>query len=491
MIVSTKTVSEVSTSLLAAYSFEKEEPKNLKSLDELSDSQTSNAIKAGEFSGKEGETLLLHCKGKAKRLLLLGLGKREEFTAQKLRSASGKATAQAKKLKQRELALSLDVHLPISVYDASQAAIEGAFLATYSFDKYKTEKKEGESEKIEVGELTLLATSSDARAVENGAGIGTITGECQNLARAMCNEPPNNATPSSISKNAEQLAKQYGLKAKIFSASDLKKMNMNALLAVASGSVQEPKMVVLEYFGGKDKICLVGKGITFDSGGISLKPGKDMEKMKFDKSGAIDVIAAAVAAARLKLPLHIIAIAPLTENVPSGSAYKPADIITTSTGKTIEIQNTDAEGRVILADALAYASSLKPNAIIDLATLTGACVVALGSVAAGIMGNDEKLIEKIKKAGSESGEKVWQFPMWKEYDELVKSDVADVKNVGTPGQAGTIAGAKLLEKFVSSPWVHIDIAGVSDSDREKPEFSKGATGYGVRLLTRLLQTWKK
>lgn len=491
MVVSTKTVSEVPTGLLAVFSFEKEEPKSLKQLDELSSNQASDVIKAGEFLGKDNETLLLHCKGKAKRLLLLGLGKREEFEAQKLRAASGKALAQAKKIKQRELALSLDARLPLSAFDASQATVEGALLASYSFDKYKTEKKEEEKEKAEVSELTLLTSQSEARAVENGANIGTITGECQNLARAICNEPPNHATPTSISQTIEKVAKQYGLKAKIFGASDLKKMNMNALLAVASGSVQEPKLAVLEYVGGKEKICLVGKGITFDSGGISLKPGKDMEKMKFDKSGALAVIAAAVAAARLKLPLHVIAIAPLTENTPSGAAYKPSDIIKTSEGKTIEIVNTDAEGRVILADALAYASSLKPVAIIDLATLTGACVVALGNVAAGIMGNDEKLIEKVKKAGSESGEKVWQLPMWKEYDELVKSDVADVKNVGTPGQAGTIAGAKLLEKFVSSPWVHVDIAGVAENEREKPEFSKGATGYGVRLLTRLLQTWKK
>lgn len=252
-------------------------------------------------------------------------------------------------------------------------------------------------------------------------------------------------------------------------------------------------MVVLRYEGGRKgaaPIALVGKGVTFDTGGISIKPSTDMDKMKYDKSGAIAVLCSLVAASRLKLKINLIAVMALTENTPSGSASKPGDLVTAMSGKTIEILNTDAEGRVILADALHYAESFNPQAVISIATLTGACTVALSNKAAGLMGNNSKIIRQLKEAGDYAYERVWELPMWSEYDEHVKSEIADVRNTGTiPGHAGTIVAAKFLEKFVSKPWAHLDVAAMMDSDKDKPEFARGGTGYGVRLLAMFAENW--
>ncbi|MFH1443308.1 MAG: leucyl aminopeptidase [Candidatus Micrarchaeota archaeon] len=316
--------------------------------------------------------------------------------------------------------------------------------------------------------------------------------EAANLSRDLDNEPGNVGTPAFIAKMAEEAGKKYGFKCKVLNRADIEALKMHSFLSVAKGSVQEPKFVIMEWNPrGRETVVLVGKGITFDSGGISLKPSKDMEKMKWDKSGACTVIGAMAAAAQLKLPQHIVALAPLTENLPSGSASKPGDVVYASNGKSIEIANTDAEGRLVLADALAYAAKYKPKAVIDFATLTGACVVALGDVCAGVMGNDEKLMEKLRKAGEKTGERVWQLPLWKEYDDKIKSDIADVKNIGMgSGDAGAITAAAFLKKFVNYPWAHVDIAGTAWNDNEKPYGIKGATGFGVRLIIEMLREWK-
>jgi leucyl aminopeptidase len=375
---------------------------------------------------------------------------------------------------------------------AAQALVEGVVLALYRFDKFKTE----ENDRKDVVALTLVATNREqAKVVQHGAHIGHILGESANFARSLINHPSNEMTPSILAEQARQMAKEYGLKCEILERKDMEKLGMGLLLGVAQGSDQPPKFIILEHRGGKrnqGNIVFVGKGITFDSGGISIKPADGMERMKYDMSGGAAVIGALRAAAILKVPHNVIGLIPATENLPSGKATKPGDVHRAMNGKTAEIINTDAEGRLILGDALAYAARYKPIACVDLATLTGACVVALGHEAIGMLGNDqsEQIMDRLKNAGMRAGERVWQLPLWDEYLEHVKSDVADVKNVGMSRAAGTIAGAAFLVKFVDGyPWVHLDIAGTAWADREQPYKPKGGTGVGVRLLTQMLLDW--
>jgi leucyl aminopeptidase len=302
-------------------------------------------------------------------------------------------------------------------------------------------------------------------------------------------------TPTILAEQAHQMAKDCHLKCEVLDRKDIEKLGMGLLLGVAQGSEEPPKFIILEHRGGKrgqGNLVFVGKGITFDSGGISIKPADGMERMKYDMSGGAAVIGALRATALLKVPQNVIGLIPATENLPSGKATKPGDVHRAMNGKTAEIINTDAEGRLILGDALAYAARYKPVACVDLATLTGACVVALGHEAIGMMGNaqGEALMDRLRQAGMRTGERVWQLPLWDEYLEHVKSDVADVKNVGMGRAAGTIAGAAFLVKFVDDyPWVHLDIAGTAWADRDQPYKPKGGTGVGVRLLTQMVLDW--
>jgi leucyl aminopeptidase len=302
-------------------------------------------------------------------------------------------------------------------------------------------------------------------------------------------------TPSILAEQARQMAKDCHLKCEVLDRKDIEKLGMGLLLGVAQGSEEPPKFIILEHRGGKrgqGNLVLVGKGITFDSGGISIKPADGMERMKYDMSGGAAVLGALRATALLNVPQNVIGLIPATENLPSGKATKPGDVHRAMNGKTVEIINTDAEGRLILGDALAYAARYQPIACVDLATLTGACVVALGHEAIGMMGNAqcEALMDRLRQAGTRTGERVWQLPLWDEYLEHVKSDVADVKNVGMGRAAGSIAGAAFLAKFVDGyPWVHLDIAGTAWADREQPYKPKGGTGVGVRLLTQMVLDW--
>ncbi|MCY3762918.1 MAG: leucyl aminopeptidase, partial [Gemmatimonadetes bacterium] len=312
------------------------------------------------------------------------------------------------------------------------------------------------------------------------------------LARDLANHPGNTATPTYLASAARRIARSRSLRCQVIDETGMRRLGMGALLGVTRGSSEPARFIVLEHNAGKGgkPLVFVGKGVTFDSGGISLKPGDRMADMKFDMSGAAAVIGAMQAVSDLDFPHHIVGLVPATENLPGGRAVKPGDVLKTITGKTIEIDNTDAEGRLILADALGYARRLKPAAIVDLATLTGACVVALGSHAAGMLGNDEELKERILKAGNETGERVWPLPLWPEYRDQIKSAVADMKNTG--GRAGgAITAAALLEEFVDSPWVHLDIAGTAWTNRARPYIPKGGVGFGVRLLTRLARDWKR
>src|SRR6185369_4306061 len=313
------------------------------------------------------------------------------------------------------------------------------------------------------------------------------------LARDLVSHPGNVATTGYLAAAARRVAKHHGLACRVLEKAELEKLGMNALVAVGKGSVEPPRLIVLEYHGSGAKgkpVALVGKGITFDSGGISIKPGAGMEEMKTDMSGAAAVLGTMEAAAALQLPVNLVAVIPTAENMPDGKAYKPGDVLVSMSGLTIEITNTDAEGRLILCDALHFArTEFKPAAMIDLATLTGACVVALGHEASGMMGNDQRLLENLKKAGERCNERLWELPLWDEYGETMKSDIADLRNAGTTRDGGTITAGWFLKQFAATTrWAHLDIAGTAWSDKSRPCSPKGATGVGVRLLIEYLKS---
>jgi leucyl aminopeptidase len=465
-------------------------------IDKALDGAITMLLQEGEFTGQYRQLSALHMHGrlKAKKIVLAGLGKPETLTHDRLRQVAGSAANYARGLRAASLATAIDgaERAQIAPADAAQAIVEGTLLALYRFDKFKTE----ENGRKEVTSLTLVTNNrTQAKALQQGSDTGRILAESANLARSLINHPSNEMTPSILAEQARQMAKDCQLKCEIIERKDMERLGMGLLLGVAQGSDQPPKFIVLEHRGGKrnqGNIVFVGKGITFDSGGISIKPADGMERMKYDMSGGAAVIGALRAAALLKVPHNVIGLVPATENLPSGKATKPGDVHRAMNGKTAEVVNTDAEGRLILGDALAYAARYKPVACVDLATLTGACVVALGHEAIGMMGNaqGEVLMERLRKAGVRAGERVWQLPLWDEYLDHVKSDVADVKNVGMGRAAGSIAGAAFLVKFVDGyPWVHLDIAGTAWADREQPYKPKGGTGVGVRLLTQMLLEW--
>ncbi|MEK6590931.1 MAG: leucyl aminopeptidase [Nitrospinota bacterium] len=488
------------TGCLIVGSFESKEPEGLvKVIDRQLNGMVSKIFKEKDFEGKLNQTRLIYTDRRipAERVLLVGLGKEKEFTIEKLRQASGTSSKALKDLGLKRFSTTLanppSVH-PLEKggrggYEISKAVTEGAILSLYDFIEYKTEKRE-EIKKVE--EIILLVERED-KEMENGLDDGVKISEAVYLARDMINHPANTATPTYLAEQAKGVAKKSGIKCKVLEKADMEKLKMGALLAVASGSDQPPKFIILEYNGGKrgePPVIFVGKGITFDSGGISLKPSEKMEEMKHDMAGGAAAICAIKAAADLKLSLNIVSLIPATENLPSGKADKPGDVVKSMSGKTIEIISTDAEGRMILADALAYAERYKPKAVIDLATLTGAVIIALGHHATGIMGNDKDLIEAVKKAGGKSGERVWELPLWEEYEEQNKSDIADIKNVGGR-PAGTITAAAFLKKFASNfKWVHLDIAGTVWEYNGKPYIPKGAVGVGVRLLVEYLKSQK-
>ncbi len=384
------------------------------------------------------------------------------------------------------------VHWPLIINTASARTFSsqlcsGLEMSTYKFDKYKSgESKAAKKANPHAQEVIFAAPKQLHAQIRQGAKKGEIIGIAANFARRLANEPANVATPGFIARAAMDMAKKNGLACKVLGKPKLLGLGMNSMCSVAQGSTQEPALVVLEYMGegkGKPFHALIGKGVTFDSGGISIKPAKEMDQMKFDKSGACAVIAAMGALKQLGIRKNIVAVAPLVENLPSGSAYKPGDIVRASNGKTIEVLNTDAEGRMILADALAYTvKNYKPETILDFATLTGACVIALGDVASGLFSNDDALAQSVAEAANAAGERVWRLPLWREYDSKIKSEVADMKNVGESGQAGPAAGASFLKEFVGkSKWAHIDIAGTAWLTKPKNGMAAGATGVGVRI----------
>jgi len=481
--------------LLLLYSFDTTEPFEgpIKNVDQEWKGFLSTLIQQGDFKGELYQCQLLHTQGvlPAKRVLLVGLGKKEEFDLEKWRGAASKAGQLTRDAGLKQFACPLTSIRPFSEEDIAESFVTGLLLGTYQFHEFKTLNRE-KIKKIE--EVTLFGErEEEIQQIQKGLKRAQVVSDAVYMARDLANAPSNEVTPSALAEKAREIARQEGLEIHVFDLHEVEAMGMGAFVAVAKGSQEPAKFIVLEYNRGNnfDSIVLVGKGITFDSGGISIKPAERMDQMKADMSGAAAVLGTMQVASKLQLPLHLIGIIPATENLPSGKAYKPGDVLKTLSGQTVEVISTDAEGRLILSDALTYSLRYKPKAIIDLATLTGACVIALGDYVIGLFGNDEALLKRVEEASSKSGEKVWRLPLWEEYFEYIKSDVADFKNVGTRA-AGAIIGGIFLSQFVEkTPWVHLDIAGPAFIEKERPYIPKGGTGVGVRLLVQLLRDWSQ
>ena len=488
MLIKKTTAASLKTPCLILFATEgRSKPRFLARLDERIGNLVSAAQQSKEFGGRPDETLLIHTgepSGPA-RILLAGLGKPANISLSRLRQAASAAVALLKQKNITRACFSQE-NLPIrkaTSTQQAQAIAEGILLADYHYNRYLSTDS-NKNKPLE--QITLLA--ADTKAINLlRQGVDTAEAICAgvHLARDLVNAPGNLKSPEFLAMQAVAMAEKNRIKAHLLDRTRMQDLGFGALLGVAQGSTRPPYLIVLEYQGGPTgtaPLALVGKGVTFDTGGISLKPADKMDEMKMDMGGAATVIGTMLAAARLKLPVNLVAIVPAVENMPSGTAIRPGDILTSLSGKTIEVLNTDAEGRLILADALTYVERYNPRAVIDLATLTGACIIALGNQAAAILGNDDKLIDRLLKAGQRSGERVWQLPLWEEYDGQIKSDFADVKNTGGR-PAGTITAAAFLQKFADQyNWAHLDIAGMAWEDKGKAGAPRGGTGFGVRLL---------
>ena len=448
-LISTRSLESVESPLLAVLVSDNQAP--------LKDASLERAIASGDYKGKKDEALLVYGAppGKAERILLVGIGKATEITRSSIRRGAAIAAKRARSLETKTftIAVAKEARGGLGAAEIVQVAIEGAAQGGWQFTELK---KQPEDPKPELESVEIVINKADKEDAEAGRRIGDAVAAGYLFTRNLQMQPGNVCTPTFLGEQARKLATTYKFGVTVLDLAQIKKEGMGALLAVAQGSAEEPRFIVLEYQGGTGApVVLIGKGVTFDSGGISIKPAANMEDMKFDKSGAT-------------------------------AAIKPGDVVKSHLGKTIEIINTDAEGRLILCDALSYARRFKPAAAIDAATLTGAVVVALGHHAIGMMGNDEALLAEVRDAGERAGERCWPLPLWDEYRELLKSDVADVKNSGGRA-AGTIAGAWFLREFVDSfPWVHLDIAGTAYLEGEGPSHAKGPTAIGVRLFTEFL-----
>ncbi|MDI6732138.1 MAG: leucyl aminopeptidase [Candidatus Margulisbacteria bacterium] len=446
----------------------------------------SDLIKSGEITGKLGEVNVIHTQGKlpAKQVLIVGLGKSADFTIDHCRIAAGAAIAEAKRVKAQKVATI--VHGAgaggLTLPAAAQALIEGTLIGAYHYTGFATIKDESF---FAVEELIVVEQAkSKIKDINQGVKIGRIIAESVNNARDLVNAPANRVSPSFIAQKAKEVA---GVSVKIINLSQAKRLGMEAFYSVSKGSKEPAKFIVMKYGKGKPEIALVGKGITFDAGGISLKPSNALWKMRDDMAGAAAVLETMRAIARLKVRKNVVGILPCTENMPDGNAQKPGDVVGSLSGKTIEIISTDAEGRMVLADAVTYAKKLGVKKIIDVATLTGACVSALGDAASGIMGSDQNLVDSLISAGKKSGEKLWQLPLFEEYKEYSKSKIADIKNCTEQGKASPSIGGLFIQLFAEdTPWAHIDIAGTAFLDKRRWYLSSGATGAMVRTLTAYL-----
>jgi len=461
-------------------------------LDKLTGGLLSRLNKSGELTGKTLETTLLHAPAglKAARLLIIGAGKRDQFNSITLRKIAGVAVRYLK---------SRGVHNFVFVVregntneDTAQSITEAFLVSDFETDKYKTEKKNDKH----IDTISVAGHSDSEKATaEKGMTRGRVIGEAQNFTRDLVNEPSNKLTPRILAEKAEAMAKQAGLTVEILDEKRIAELKMGALLSVAQGSVEPPRMIIITYTPSNAKpgapvIGLVGKAVTFDTGGISIKPADGMEKMKYDMAGGATMIGIMRALAALKPNVKVICVVPSTENMPGGKAQKPGDIQTAMSGKTIEVLNTDAEGRLILADGVHYAKQLGATHLVDAATLTGAIVVALANVNVGVFGSDQVWTDKLLASAKATGEKMWQLPMDDEYREFIKGSFADIQNIGSGKGGGSITGAWFIREFAGdTPWIHLDIAGTAWNDDAKPWLAKGPTGVSLRTLVHLVMSF--
>ena len=480
---------------LAVAVFKDEKPSSgvLKDLDRLTGGHISAVIKSEEFKGESGDTALLRLspkgKLKASRLLLVGVGDRKEFKGSEIAAAAGTATRSLRKSNAKSIGFFF--RNGIDAVDAAQNAAVGAVTSQFELDKYKTKDK---NEKAVVKFVLCIEGASNGD-LKRGLSRGQAIGESMNFTRDLANEPPNILTPTEMANRAQKMAREVGLRCDILDEAKMRKLGMGSLLSVSDGSEQPAKMIVLRYTPARntgkkgDLLALVGKGITFDTGGISIKPAEGMESMKYDMSGGATVIGTMRAVAQLKPTIPVIGVVAAVENMPDGKATRPSDVVTAMNGKTVEILNTDAEGRLILADAVAYAEQQGATRIVDMATLTGAVIIALGDQNTGIMGNDQAFVDQIIALGKEAGENFWQLPLSKEYSKQIRSDIADIKNIGPRGKAGTIMGAVFIQEFVDkAKWAHLDIAGTAWNDSVRPHLAKGPTAVAIRTLIKLVES---
>jgi len=451
------------------------------------------SMKKERFSGKVGERYVVTTQGKEQfeRLLLIGMGAEKDAGMDSLRKAAATVVRYCDGNKLKTATVMKPKIKSINDMETVQALTEGASLSSFAFDDFKTKREDI----FHMESLTVLGNCTEAE--QEGLAKGFNLAGAQNFARKLQELPANMFGPEQGAKEAEKLAKEKGLSIKVFRKQELIKMGMNGILAVNQGSVKEPCLVKLEYNADKKNLplyAIVGKGVCFDSGGISIKPSKGMEEMKYDKTGALAVMGILMAARNLELPVRLIGLMPFVENMPSGSAQRPGDILKMYNGKTVEVNNTDAEGRLILADALAFAAEQKPKAILDLATLTGAMIIILGKIGSGYFTQDDSLSKALEVASAKTGEKIWRLPMWPEFFEVNKGTYADIRNVTNTGEAGSSTAACFLKEFVGDvPWVHIDIAGTDMASEMPPHpyLGRGAAAPGVRLVIAALEELAK
>ncbi len=466
---------------------------DLKRLDKKLGGTISALIRKKKFTAKKESVRAIETLGKLKweTLLLVGLGREKDLTPETIRRVSAKAAKTLNSLGAANFVMSVDglTTKKLDAKSAAQAAAEGIALSLYKFTEYKKKKDNNNADGIKT---VYFAQKKAIAKVKEGVNAAIKIARGVYLARDLQNHPSNRMTPIIMGQRARAACAKAGVRCRVLGEKEIERLKMGALLSVAAGSAQPPRFIIMEHMKGKRSekpIVLVGKGITFDTGGISIKPSSGMEEMKFDMSGGAAVIGAMYAVGLLKIKKNIVGLVPAAENMPGGRATRPGDIVKSMSGITVEIINTDAEGRLVLADGLNYAKKYKPKAVIDLATLTGAIMIALGAEASGLFGTDQKLIDALRQSGERTGERCWQMPLWDEYDEQIKSTYADVKNIGER-YGGAITAAAFLKKFTDYPWAHIDIAGTAFSSRKKPlEYvTKGGSGFGVRQLIDFLQS---
>jgi len=490
IIPKSRKLSELEADTLNLFLWEDESPEKITGFPRDLILDIKKAIARENFKGGSGEILILSTLGKiaAYKLIITGLGRKSDFDRGELARIIAESVSKSKESKavKAGFVISDEWNGKYSFKNTIQTIVEAIYLADYRFLKYKSETERKKSRNLE--EVFLSVSNSQISQAEEGINLGTIMSKATIYSRDLINEPPQITTPTYLADEAVKLGKKSGgaIKVSVLGKAEIEKLGMNAFLGVARGSDEEAKFIILKYRNGRanKKIALVGKGITFDTGGLSLKSAQYMETMKLDMSGAAAVLGVFSALSEFKPSAEVIGLIPACENMPSGRALKPGDILTAMNGKTIEVLNTDAEGRLTLADALSYALiKEKPDIIIDLATLTGACMVALGEEVAGMFGNDEKLLAQIEKVSKETGENLWRLPLEKRYSELIKSKIADVKNISASKYGGAITAALFLQKFVDkTPWVHLDIAGPAFMEKDTPLIPAGGAGFGVRLI---------